>query len=215
MGSEMCIRDRYYDLGNTEKIQPSYLVQKSKQMPVDYFTTGRVGMSVCGGWTTNWIIDKEKYPRDWKAGVLPMPHPEGEDPSVSVVVSNVWIPATSKNKEKAFDVVKLFAEKQYTLGYGRIPARIDLTDDEIQDYIRDQILPALEPDGITVEDIQAMWFDPDVNIFDEKPVGTASTEIKNIIVDECGLYGIGEQSLDDTVAHIKTKADAAIETASK
>ena len=205
----------YYDLGNTEKIQPSYLVQKSKQMPVDYFTTGRVGMSVCGGWTTNWIIDKEKYPRDWKAGVLPMPHPEGEDPSVSVVVSNVWIPATSKNKEKAFDVVKLFAEKQYTLGYGRIPARIDLTDDEIQDYIRDQILPALEPDGITVEDIQAMWFDPDVNIFDEKPVGTASTEIKNIIVDECGLYGIGEQSLDDTVAHIKTKADAAIETASK
>ena len=169
-------------------------------MPVDYFTTGRVGMSVCGGWTTNWIIDKEKYPRDWKAGVLPMPHPEGEDPSVSVVVSNVWIPATSKNKEKAFDVVKLFAEKQYTLGYGRIPARIDLTDDEIQDYIRDQILPAL---------------DPDVNIFDEKPVGTASTEIKNIIVDECGLYGIGEQSLDDTVAHIKTKADAAIETASK
>ena len=144
-----------------------------------------------------------------------MPHPEGEDPSVSVVVSNVWIPATSKNKEKAFDVVKLFAEKQYTLGYGRIPASIDLTDDEIQDYIRDQILPALEPDGITVEDIQAMWFDPDVNIFDEKPVGTASTEIKNIIVDECGLYGIGEQSLDDTVAHIKTKADAAIETASK
>ena len=39
----------YYDLGNTEKIQPSYLVQKSKQMPVDYFTTGKVGMSVCGG----------------------------------------------------------------------------------------------------------------------------------------------------------------------
>lgn len=111
--------------------------------------------------------------------------------------------------------MKLFAEKQYTLGYGRIPARIDLTDAEIQDYIRDQILPALEPDGITVEDIQAMWFDPDVNIFDEKPVGTASTEIKNIIVDECGLYGIGEQSLDDTVAHIKTKADAAIETAEK
>ena len=101
------------------------------------------------------------------------------------------------------------------MGYGRIPARIDLTDAEIQDYIRDQILPALEPDGITVEDIQAMWFDPDVNIFDEKPVGTASTEIKNIIVDECGLYGIGEQSLDDTVTHIKTKADAAIETAEK
>lgn len=49
----------YYGLGNTEKIQPSYLVQKSKQMPVDYFTTGKVGMSVCGGWTTNWLIDKE------------------------------------------------------------------------------------------------------------------------------------------------------------
>ena len=205
----------YYGLGNVEKIQPSYLVQKSKQMPVDYFTTGKVGMSVCGGWTTNWLIDKEKYPRDWKAGVLPMPHPEGEEKSVSVVVSNVWIPTTSKNKEKAFEVAKLFAENQYTLGYGRIPARVDLTDEEIQNYIKEQILPTLEADGITVEDIQEMWFDPDVKIFDEKPVGDASTDIKNIIVDECGLYGIGEQSLDDTVSHIKEKADAAIAAAKK
>lgn len=137
---------------------------KSKQMPVDYFTTGKVGMSVCGGWTTNWLIDKEKYPRDWKAGVLPMPHPEGEEKSVSVVVSNVWIPTTSKNKEKAFEVAKLFAENQYTLGYGRIPARVDLTDEEIQSYIKEQILPTLEDDGITVEDIQKMWFDPNVDI---------------------------------------------------
>ena len=205
----------YYGLGNTEKIQPSYLVQKSKQMPVDYFTTGKVGMSVCGGWTTNWLIDKEKYPRDWKAGVLPMPHPEGEEKSVSVVVSNVWIPTTSKNKEKAFEVAKLFAENQYTLGYGRIPARVDLTDEEIQSYIKEQILPTLEDDGITVEDIQKMWFDPNVDIFDEKPVGDASTDIKNIIVDECGLYGIGEQSLDDTVSHIKQKADEAIKAAKK
>lgn len=184
-------------------------------MPVDYFTTGKVGMSVCGGWTTNWLIDKEKYPRDWKAGVLPMPHPEGEEKSVSVVVSNVWIPTTSKNKEKAFEVAKLFAENQYTLGYGRIPARVDLTDEEIQSYIKEQILPTLEDDGITVEDIQKMWFDPNVDIFDEKPVGDASTDIKNIIVDECGLYGIGEQSLDDTVSHIKQKADEAIKAAKK
>ena len=172
-------------------------------------------MSVCGGWTTNWLIDKEKYPRDWKAGVLPMPHPEGEEKSVSVVVSNVWIPTTSKNKEKAFEVAKLFAENQYTLGYGRIPARVDLTDEEIQSYIKEQILPTLEDDGITVEDIQKMWFDPNVDIFDEKPVGDASTDIKNIIVDECGLYGIGEQSLDDTVSHIKQKADEAIKAAKK
>lgn len=144
-----------------------------------------------------------------------MPHPEGEDKSVSVVVSNVWIPTTSKNKEKAFEVAKLFAENQYTLGYGRIPARVDLTDDEIQSYIKEQILPTLEADGITVEDIQKMWFDPDVNIFDEKPVGDASTDIKNIIVDECGLYGIGEQSLEDTVIHVKQKADEAIKAAKK
>ena len=76
-------------------------------------------------------------------------------------------------------------------------------------------MPTLEDDGITVEDIQKMWFDPNVDIFDEKPVGDASTDIKNIIVDECGLYGIGEQSLDDTVSHIKQKADEAIKAAKK
>ena len=205
----------YYALGNTENVQPSYLVQKSKQMPIDYFTTGKVGMSVCGGWTTNWLIDTNKYPRTWKAGILPMPHPASEKKSVSVVISNVWIPSTSKNKQRAFEVVKLFAEKQYTLGYSRIPARIDLSDDEIQTYIKNELLPPLQADGISVEDIQKAWFDPAVVIFDEKPTGTASTEIRNLTADECGLYGIGEQSLDDTVKHIKEKADTAIKKAEK
>ena len=47
-----------------------------------------------------------------------------------------------------FEVVKLFAEKQYTLGYSRIPARIDLSDDEIQTYIKNELLPPLQADGI-------------------------------------------------------------------
>jgi len=206
----------YYDLGNVEHVTPEFLVQKSKQMPVDYFTSGKVGMSVAGGWTTVWLTDTEKYPRDWKAGLLPMPYPEGEEPSTSVVVSNFYIPSTSKQKDLAFKCARLFAENMYLMGGGRIPARLDLTDEQINTYIEESLVPSLANDGITVEDIRAAWFNPDIHPFDEKVVGSAASDINKAFTDEGGLYGIGEQDLDTTMKNIKARADKAIiDTAEK
>ncbi len=201
----------YYGLGNIEGVHPEFLVQESKQMPIDYFTTGKVGMSVAGGWTTVWLTDTEKYPRDWKAGMLPMPYPEGEDPSTSVVVSSYFVPETSKQKELAFECAVLFAENQYLMDGGRVPARIDLTDDEISTYIEEELAPSLSDDGITVEDIRAAWFNPEIIPFAEKVVGPAAADINKAFTDECGLYGIGEQDIDTTMKNIKERADKAIE----
>ncbi|WP_158098523.1 extracellular solute-binding protein [Gemmiger sp. An120] len=201
----------YYDLGNVEHVNPEYLVQKSKQMPLDYFTSGNIGMSVAGGWTTVWLTDTEKYPRDWKAGMLPMPYPEGEKPSTSVVVSNFYVPATSEQKELAFQCAALFAENMYLMGGGRVPARVDLTDEEINSYIESSLAPSLANDGITVEEIRAAWFNPEIRPFDEKVVGAAAADINKAFMDEGGLYAIGEQDLDTTMANIKARADKAIQ----
>ena len=203
----------YYDLGNKYHVNPEYLVQESRQMPLEYFTSGNVGMSVAGGWTTAWLTDHAKYPRTWKAGVLPMPYPEGYPKSTSVVVSSFWIPSTSTQKDLAFKCASLFAENMYLLGAGRIPARVDLPQEEIDRYIETDLLNAFAPDGITVEDIRAMWFDPDVKVFPEKVEGPAAAEINKIFMSEGGLYGIGEQDLDTTMRNIKEKADKAIENA--
>lgn len=200
----------YYDLGNEEHVNPEFLIQKSKQMPVDYFTSGKVGMSVAGGWTTVWLTDTAKYPRDWKAGMLPMPYPEGEEPSTSVVVSNFFVPETSTQKELAFKCATLFAENMYLMGGGRVPARVDLTDEEIDSYIENELAASFAADGITVEDIKNAWFNPNVKPFAEKVVGPAAADINKAFVEEGGLYGIGEQDLDTTMANIKARADKAI-----
>ena len=200
----------YYGLGTVEKVNPDFLIQKSKQMPIDYFTTGNVGMSVAGGWTSVWLTDTEKYPREWKAGILPMPYPEGQDKSSSVVVSNFYIPNTSTRKELAFECATLFAENHYLMGGGRVPARVDLGEEEINRYIETDLLKAFAFDGITVEEIKAVWFDTTTIPFEEKMISSASGDINKAFVDECGLYGIGEQDIDTTMKNIKERADKAI-----
>ncbi len=205
----------YYGLGNTEGVNPPFLIQESRQMPVHHFTTGTVGMSVAGGWTTSWLTDTEKYPRDWQAGMLPMPYPEGEDPSTSVVVSGFYIPTTSTQPELAFECATLFAENFYLMGGGRIPARVDLTDEEINTYIETDLAQALSADGITVEDIKAAWFNTETRPFEEKVIHPAAGDINKIFVEEGGLYGIGEQDIDTTMANIKERADDAIADSEK
>lgn len=205
----------YYDLGNKYNVHPEYLVQKSKQMPLEYFTTGNVGMSVAGGWTAVWLMDQEKYPRTWKAGILPMPYPEGYPKSTSVVISNFWIPTTSSQKNLAFKCIQLFAENMYLMGGGKVPARIDLPDAEIERYVEEDLIGVLATDGITVEDLKNAWFDPNVVIFDEKVTGPAAGDINSAFGAECGLYGIGEQSIEKTMENIVKKANKAIENSQK
>ena len=86
------------------------------------------------------------------------------------------VPATSKNKEAAFEAVRCIAENQYTLGYGRVPARVDLSDEEINDYIENGLVPTYAAtDDIPAEQFRAAWFDSSRKVLSEKIVGTADT----------------------------------------
>ena len=154
----------FYSLGNDLKIQPDITTYKAGVYPWNAFTSTGVanedgsydnaqfGMFVCGGWVASMLPDAEKYPRDWTCTILPMPYPEGQEPSTLAVTGCYAIPATSQNKEAAFEALKCIAENQYTLGYGRVPARVDLTDDQIMDYIENNMVPTYEAtDGISAE----------------------------------------------------------------
>lgn len=202
----------FYGLGNTEKVQPSMLTFKASNIPWDAFFSqeAEYGMFVCGGWTLQMMAEKEGYPRDWQFGVLPMPYPEGQTPSTLTVPGCYAIASTSQNKEAAFAAIAAIAENHYALGYGRVPARVDLTDEEINDYIENELVAPYAEDGVTVDDIRATWFDPNRIAYDEKVIGPADAEINSIWVEEGQLYGQGAKSLDDAMASIIDRSDRAI-----
>ena len=202
----------YYGLGNTEKIQPSILEFKASNTPWNAFaTTGKYGMFMCGGWVTSILNQFDKYPRDWKVGLLPMPYPEGSDPSTLTVPGCYAVPTTSKNKDAAFAAAACMAENQYTLGMGRVPARIDLTDEEINEYVENSLAKPFEFDGLTVEDFKTAWFDSSRKALSEKIIGDGDAAISQAIIEEGQLYGQGAESIDDAVTKIQDKANRAIE----
>lgn len=44
-----------------------------------------------------------------------------------------------QTKKRRFEAVKYMAENQYELGYGRVPARVNLSDEEITRYIEEEL----------------------------------------------------------------------------
>lgn len=201
----------FVDLGKVEKIQPTMNYYKSAKVPWDGFASeGKYGMFVCGGWTMSMMSDKEKYPREWKFGLLPMPYPEGQNPTTLTVPGCYAVPTTSKNKDAAFAAVSTIAQYQYTLGAGRVPARVDLSEDEINKYIENELLTPYKDDDLTVEDVKAAWFDTNRKAVPEKVIGPGDAEINTLWVQEAQLYELDEQDLDTTMKNLKDKGDAAI-----
>lgn len=202
-------------LGNELKIQPSSLDQASGTHPYNEFlVNGNIAMWVQGGWVASTLADQEKYPRDWQAGILPMPYPEGQEPSSLSINSCYAIPSTSKNKEAAFEAIRILCENQYLLGHGRVPSK-NLTEEEAKSYVEEQLVPIFTHDGITAEDLMKGWFDSDRNYVSEKIMGTADTVIGQIFTEEGTLYLQGQKSLDDTMASIQKRANEAIKEASE
>ena len=205
----------FFGLGNDLKIQPNSLDLASGTYPYNSFmVNGNIGMYVYGGWVASALSDKVKYPRDWELGIRPMLYPEGTDPSSLTITNCYAIPKTSKNKDAAFEAIKTICENKYTLGYGRVPAKI-LTEDEAKTYIESSLLPKFKDDNLTVEDFMAGWFDNSRAYLNEKIMGTADTTIGQIYTEEGQLYGQGQKPLEDTMKSIQDRANEAIKEANQ
>lgn len=201
----------YYDFGNELKVQPTSTEYAAGLYPYNAFmTTGKMGMFVCGSWVATTLTDQKKYPRDWQAGILPMPYPKGHEKSSLTISTAYAIPSTSKNKEAAFEAIRTICEEQYSLGYGRIPARVDISEEELMAYIEEKVAPRFEKDGITAEEFKAAWFDTSRKLIPEKIVGPADAAISQIWVEEGQLYGQGMKDIDEAIASVKARADEVI-----
>lgn len=197
------------DLGNVDKVQPSWMEFKTKKLAWDGFMSGQYGMHVIGTWYTNMFLDKENYPRNWEFGITEIPTPaDAEAKNNLAVINGLAINAYSKQPKEAFEFVKYFAENNYKYT-GDLPARVDLTDEDINEMFQKI---ADRTDGeVTVEDLNKAIYQNDQGFAEEKIVGAAATEYSNIILQESELYLIGQKSLEDTVKTIKERVDAAIQ----
>jgi multiple sugar transport system substrate-binding protein len=199
----------FADLGNELQVQPDMINFKSKKMPWDSFlTTGTIGQFVVGHWAVQTAMDRTQYPRDWKMGVAIMPQVNEGGKAVMGIMGGYSVASTSKNKQAAYEAVKVLAENQWTLP-GIVPARVDLTDEQINQVFQ-PMADAFKEDGITVEELKAAILDPSLDIVSEKIVGPGMSKITSLISSEGELYASKQRTLEETMTVLKKKADQAI-----
>lgn len=199
------------DLGNVHKIQPSWMEFKTKKLAWDGFMSGQYGMHLIGSWYTDLFANKESYPRDWKFGMTQIPVPaDGKGNNNLISPAGIGINKNSEKPKEAFQFVKFYAENYYKYT-GNLPARVDLTDAELDALFQD-LVTTLEGE-LTVEELKSALFDKNMGVVDEKIIGPAANEYSSIVLQESELYLVGQKSLDDAIKDIKKRADQAIKDA--
>ncbi len=194
-----------YNLGETDKVQPTFKEYKAKKLTWDtWAATGSFGMTCIGSWFTGLLTDPVTYPRDWDWGIVETPAagPNGKN---NLMAGGVWaVLKNAKHPQSAARYVAWVSENSYKYA-GGIPARVNLTDAEIQSLLGG--IAEKSRGSVTVADLKAALMQNSLGVVDEKVTGPRAREYTDVILQESQLYMSGEQSLDDTVKHIKARAD--------
>ncbi|MBC8081132.1 MAG: sugar ABC transporter substrate-binding protein [Gorillibacterium sp.] len=194
------------DLGNTHKIQPSWLEFKTKKLAWDGFASGKYGMHVIGSWYFGVFSDKKNYPIDWKWGITQMPT-DGTGNNNFGVSSGLAVNKNAAHPKEAFQYLQFCAMNSYKYT-NQLPARVDLTAADLT-VVFQSISDSTSGD-VTVEDLNSALVENNLGFVQEKIVGAASEQYSKIILEESEKYLVGQQSIDQAVAAIKKRADEAI-----
>lgn len=192
------------ELSDVHKIQPSRPEFVAKKLQFDSFMTGKFGMEMIGTWFLGIAQDSEKYPRDWKIGVCAPPGNEGGKNILSAG-GGFGISNNSKYPNEAFKVIAYLCENEYKENGGVTPARVDVSK---EDLLKALASTAEKLNGdVTAEDIYNAAYPAHLGVANEKIIGTASSQINDLYNKEAEKYLFGNQTLEETMKNIKTKAD--------
>ncbi|KRF18397.1 ABC transporter substrate-binding protein [Paenibacillus sp. Soil787] len=174
------------------------------------YWNGNYGMVVGAQWYAQLAATKkDKFPREWKAGIAPMPVPKemaGKHMNWSSIDS-LAVPKNSKHAKEALIFAKEYVA-DYTLSTGTLPMYNKI---DANKYFQD-LADKLKDDGITVEQIKYLFGgDPEVINAAEKPVFGAPSEYEATFLDQLTQYYTGKVSVDDTLKNIKQKVDKVIQ----
>ncbi|WP_438449196.1 ABC transporter substrate-binding protein [Gorillibacterium sp. sgz5001074] len=203
----------FNDLSGVHKIQPSWIEFKTKKLSNLGFLEGKYAMHFIGTWYLGSLNNWEKYPRDWKWGVVQPPVPDDGKGNNNIGVTAAYgINKKSAHPKEAFDFLTFFAENGYKVR-GEFPAQKNLSKEDMSTVL--QNIADKSQGSVTTEDLRKALIDNGLGFTQEKLLGTAMSEYSNIVMQESELYFAGQKSLDEAVKGIKQREDQAIREASK
>jgi multiple sugar transport system substrate-binding protein len=173
------------------------------------FLSGRCAMTPGYSWVIRDMKDKENFPFDFNVGVCYFPRISEDAPMnpSQVSVGMLGIPASAEHPDEAWEFIKYYTQygSAQTISDGNIPT--------YQGSDNSALVEELIKDTPLTKEQGELFFADDIYTFTAVPTGVAAGEYSTIINEETGLYFSGEQSLEDTINNIKTKADEAIKAA--
>lgn len=197
-----------YDMQHVDESVPTYADVKTQKINAPAFMSGNYGMYVHGSWIFGWLKDSEKYPRDWKAGIAPLPVPNNSDDTYTWgVYGGLAISKTAKYPEEAFTFIKYASEMAPELSSADLYAHNKAVDFELDK----QMAAGLEEDGITSDMVKHLLFNQDMKFVTEKITGKNSVKYEAIAKEEVEKYFVDIQDLPTTIANIKERANKVIQ----
>lgn len=193
-----------YDLAAVHKVQPSRPEFVAKKLQFDSFMNGKFAMQVLGTWFLGTAQDYEKYPRDWKIGVCAPPANEGGENILSAG-GGFGLSKTATYPKEAFKFITYLCENEYTANGGVTPARVDISKDDMLKVFENT--SASLKSEITAQELMDAAYPSNLGVANEKIIGTASSQINDTWNKEAEKYMFGQQTLEETMKNIKTKAD--------
>ncbi len=198
---------RTFNMQHVDKSVPTYAdIAISKTGP-QAFMGGKYGMIMQGGWLLDWAADKATYPRDWELGIAPMPVDEGRERKSWGVVNGYAIAQSSKYPELAFEVM---------IDLSRLNAKyttstIDANQTVVQENLYIEMGRMLGAEGITTEVMMHHFADPTIKFYSEKITGPNNVAYETVCNEEVEKFFVEAQTLEETIANIKKRGDAAIQ----
>lgn len=190
------------------------LARKMEVYAQDLFLNGEIGMMSSAPWHLRYVNDTEEYPHDWITTFAPWPVPEkGKDFYNNGTLGNyIMMNSKSKYKEEAWKLIEYWLTDGsiYMIPGGKMPVwnAVD-TDEVVKGLLGD------EPEKLyDVEAFKRVALDSNIKFAIDSEI-IAAPQIQQIIKEEEDRLYLQEQTIEETIANIKERADKAIKDAAK
>lgn len=173
--------------------------------------TGKAAMVYGGAWMMRNLKDTEKWPRDFAVAFAPAPQYEkGTNVNNGGMNDFLSINRNSRHKEEAFKFIAWYLTEGNIdmIPGGRIPTNRQADFDQVTELIVGDKKDIIDAESLSYV-LKADY------TFAIRENMTAYPQITNIMKEEAEKYFMGEQSVDEALAAMKSRADRAIQEESQ
>lgn len=173
------------------------------------FFNQSASMIVIGSWMNTELGGTEQFPLEFEVAVAPYPKNELSDGGYTPVTTDFMaVAAKSAHKEEAYTFIRWYTTEGQIVQGKNIPSWSQVPDDQLESIVDTILSDTLTPEKVdkpslinTLANAQSSKLIPPV---------AYQAEIYQAINDEYEKMILGAQSIDDTLAAMKTKVDEII-----